>query len=511
MHKALAGLAQARIARSIVVSTLTATILVPLMASTLSAQPQRSVGTVRGTVYDSLTRKPLADAVVEVQETARLAYTDKEGRFTLDSVPTGVQRLSFSSPTLDSLGLYGFAREVDVTNDTRRVLLATPSFSTVYSRICTTAESPSRDSAIVFGTVYDATSRTPLSKAQVSLRWLQSSGGGKELSNPGRTTSTGVDGVYGICGVPVDVALTTTARHDSIASGSFTTVVGPARMLRRDLYLSRELGQTADLRTNATPSTGSGIVRGTVRDERGKALAGALVSLTTGNRTTETDAEGRYRLVSVPLGTQELNVQQIGRGGVNRIIDVTSHEDGVHDIVLRTTTVLATMNVRGKVGADQAGFLRRKQEGIARVVEREEILKRNDIGSALKRVPGLRVTQQLGTTLVEGTRPMCIGAVPMVIDGNPMPSPRNSTTFSAPSGSGGAIPRTGTVPGAPSSSQNSVVSAANNARLDQLMINDVVAIEFHPGPASVPMEYWVGPPPQCGLILIWTVASNWHK
>lgn len=67
-----------------------------------------------------------------------------------------------------------------------------------------------------------------------------------------------------------------------------------------------------------------------------------------------------------------------------------------HDFVLRGTTVLATMNVRGKVGADQAGFLRRKQDGMVRVVEREEILKRSDIGSALKRLPGLRVAQNWG-------------------------------------------------------------------------------------------------------------------
>ncbi|HEY0931612.1 MAG TPA: carboxypeptidase regulatory-like domain-containing protein [Gemmatimonas sp.] len=461
-------------------------LLVPALAA---AQPQRSVGTVRGIVYDSLTRRPLRDAVIEVRETAQITYSDAQGRFTIDSVPLGPQQLTFSSPTLDSLGLYGFARDVDVTKDTRGVLLATPSFNTVYRRICPATERPSKDSAIVFGTVFDATSRAPLSKAQVSLAWLEPSDGGKELSNPERTAPTGDDGVYGICGVPADVALTTKARHDSIASSAITTVVGPARMLRRDLYLSRELNRPG----SAVSSAGAGIVRGTVRDERGKALSGALVSLTAGNRTTETDADGQYRLVNVPLGTQALSVQQIGRQGISRIIDVTSREDGPHDIVLsRAATVLETMDVRAK-GEHQLGFLRRKNQGFARVIERKEILKRQDIPSALNRMPGLRVTQTPLGPEVTGSRPVCNGPIPIVIDGVPLRPPgtadlgRNSKS---------------TAPPAP---------PPNGAILERLQINDVMAMEYHPGAASVPTEYWPFALPSCGIVLVWTVLSRWEK
>jgi hypothetical protein len=463
-------------------------LLTPALAA---AQPQRALGTVRGTVYDSLTRRPLAEAVVEVQETAQLAYTDKQGRFTIDSVPIGPQQLTFSAPALDSLGLYGFAREVEVTNDTRSVLLATPSFNTVYRRICPATERPSKDSAIVFGTVYDAASRAPLGKAQVSLTWLEPSDGGKELNSPERTARTGDDGVYGICGVPIDVALTTKARHDSIASGSVNTVVGPARMLRRDLYLSRELNRPG----SAVSPSGSGIVRGTVRDERGKALSGALVSLTAGNRTTETDADGRYRLVSVPLGTQALSVQQIGRQGISRIVDVTPREDSPHDIVLaRSATVLETMDVRAK-GEHQIGFLRRKSLGFARVIERKEILKRQDIPSALNRMPGLRVTGTPQGPEVTGSRPICNGPIPIVIDGVPHRAPG---TIDFGRGSASAPPPPPPPP-------------PNGAILERLQINDVLAIEYHPNGASVPLEYWPFPPSLCGVVLVWTVFSRWEK
>ncbi|HEY0931614.1 MAG TPA: carboxypeptidase regulatory-like domain-containing protein [Gemmatimonas sp.] len=485
MHKALA-----RFALSLIGSTL-------LWSTTAVAQPVRALGTVRGMVFDSLTRRPLTDAVVEVQETARLAYTDKQGRFALDSVPIGVQQLSFSSPTLDSLGVYGFAREIDVTADTRGVVLSTPSFRTMYDRLCPAADNAPRDSAIVFGTVYDAATRVPISKASVTLRWYETGGDGRDflILTPERSTFTADDGVYGICGVPSDLALSTSAAHDSATSGTFSTVVGTSRLLRRDLYVSRELTSAVAADTSARAPRGTGVVRGTVRDESGNALVGALVVLTTVDRTTHTDSLGRYRFANVPLGTQELSVRQLGRGALYRVIDVTGVEGSTHDFVLPVATVLATMNVRGsaRVGVDQAGFLRRKRQGFARIVEREEIQKRYDIGAALDRIPGLRTVRSLGTIEVVGSRPDCAGPMNVVIDGVPMFRFRNNPSI--PRGQESALPPAG----------------MNGSRLDALAVNDVIAIEFHPSATTVPMEYWQGEPPRCGLLLIWTVFSRWQQ
>lgn len=485
MHKALT-----RFALSLIGSTV-------FWSTPVAAQPMRALGTVRGIVFDSLSRKPLTDAVVEVRETARLAYTDKQGRFTLDSVPIGAQQLSFSSPTLDSLGVYGFAREIDVTADTRGVVLSTPSFRTVYDRLCPAAGNAPRDSAIVFGTVYDAATRAPISKASVTLRWYETGGDGRDflILTPERSTFTADDGVYGICGVPSDLALSTSAAHDSATSGTFSTVVGASRLLRRDLYVSRELTSAVAADTGTRAPQGTGVVRGTVRDESGNALVGALVVLTTVDRTTHTDSLGRYRFGNVPLGTQELSVRQMGRGALYRVIDVTRVEGSTHDFVLPVATVLATMNVRGtaRMGVDQAGFLRRKRQGFARIIEHEEIQKRYDIGSALARIPGLRVNRSMGGTEVVGSRAVCNSPIPIVLDGVPMRMYGNNSTISREANS--AVPQMPT----------------NGSRLDALAVSDVVAIEYHPGGATIPMEYWQGMPPTCGLILIWTVFSRWQQ
>jgi len=67
--------------------------------------------------------------VIEVRETAQITYSDAQGRFTIDSVPLGAQQLTFSSPTLDLLGLYGFARDVMGTPPSCGLIIIWTTFS----------------------------------------------------------------------------------------------------------------------------------------------------------------------------------------------------------------------------------------------------------------------------------------------------------------------------------------------------------------------------------------------
>ena len=71
-----------------------------------SAAPQPALGTIRGTVYDSLSGRAMAGATVELASPARVVLTDRRGNFSIDSVPVGSHRLGFSSPDLDSIGLF---------------------------------------------------------------------------------------------------------------------------------------------------------------------------------------------------------------------------------------------------------------------------------------------------------------------------------------------------------------------------------------------------------------------
>ena len=113
-----------------------ALVLPPLLSSAPITPAPQSIaqppltGTIRGTVYDSLGGRALAGATVELVSPARVVKTDQRGNFALDSVPVGANRLVFSAPDLDSIGLFGFARDLDVRAGAQQVTLATPSFKT---------------------------------------------------------------------------------------------------------------------------------------------------------------------------------------------------------------------------------------------------------------------------------------------------------------------------------------------------------------------------------------------
>jgi hypothetical protein len=464
----------------------------PGVGSAQSAVSTTRWGTIRGTVYDSLGRSALVGATVELASPARTVTTDKRGNFSIDSVPVGANRLTFSAPVLDSIGLFGFARELDIRAGDQRITLATPSFGTLHARLCAPTDVAARDSAIMFGTVYDARTRTPVKLATVTFGWYAVEvTGGPQLVEVQRSAVADDDGNYGRCGLPDDMALRTNASTAIATSGTISNVIGRARVMRRDLFISDEM--RTDSAAGAAPGVtrGSGVVRGTVRDERGGPLLNALVVLLSSDRTTRTDSLGQYRFPAVPLGTQELSVRQVGRGALYRTIDVTADGPVEESFVLPTATVLATMNVRGerRVGSDQAEFQLRKRVGVGRFLDQAEISKRFDMPSALQRLAGLSAQRTPSGLSITNRRGGCEPLI--VIDGVPN-SFRNS---------GSTIPLPGTA-GLPMPSMPEM-------RIDALNVRDVVAVEYYAGLTGLPMQYATGDAPRCGMLLIWTVFSRW--
>jgi Carboxypeptidase regulatory-like domain len=476
---------------------------VPAIGSAQSAASAPRLGTIRGTVYDSLGRSALVGATVELASPARTVTTDKRGTFTIDSVPPGANRLTFSAPVLDSIGLFGFAREFEVRAGDQRITLATPSFGTLHARLCAPTDVAARDSAIMFGTVYDARTRSPVKQATVTFGWYAVDvTAGPQLVEVRRDAMADDAGNYGRCGLPDDMALRTYASTAAAVSGTISNVIGSARVMRRDLFISEEMkgdttsapsaGSASAPPAAAAPATrGSGVVRGTVRDERGGPLLNALVVLLSSDRTTRTDSLGQYRFAAVPLGTQELSVRQVGRGALYRTIDVTADGPVEESFVLPTTTVLATMNVRGerRLGSDQTEFLQRKRVGFGRYLDQAEISRRFDTPAALQRIPGLRVLRSFGGINVMNQRTGCEPLI--VIDGVPNSMRNSSSTIPLP---GAAAAPTPSMP---------------EMRIETLSVRDVFAIEYYPGLSGMPMKYATGDAPRCGMLLIWTVFSRW--
>lgn len=218
-----------------------------LTASSVRAQtqvPVRAVATsvvsLRGVVFDSLQGKPVRRALVEISGLPHTALSDDSGRFRIDDVPAGKHRLTFSAPSLDSLGLFAFAGDVETRGEREQeVRLSTPSFRTMYARLCAPVDQAPRDSAIIFGAVRDAQSGAMVGAARVAFTWpaLGASGSAVQLDVM-RETQTAADGSYGVCGLPSTRPLRAQASTATAASGPSQLQVGPTRIARFDLTVS---------------------------------------------------------------------------------------------------------------------------------------------------------------------------------------------------------------------------------------------------------------------------------
>ncbi|MBL0937690.1 MAG: carboxypeptidase regulatory-like domain-containing protein [Gemmatimonadaceae bacterium] len=455
--------------------------------------PERiqTTGILEGIAFDSLTMKPLPGATVELLQPARSVVADKNGRFRMDSVPIGTRRLAFSSPELDSIGLFAFARDFEVATGRQSIRLTTPSMATFYDRLCPAQANPIRDSAIVFGTVYDARSGAALDSAHVSFAWytVMTDGKGVRLGEASREAITDSAGAYVICGLPSDITVTTTATRSGASSGRITQIVGNARLLRREFRVSDDFNASG----SAGRSGSNGVVRGLVVDEKGGALSNALVMLIASDRVTRTDNQGRFTFANAPLGTQELSVRQIGAGAVYQVVDVRA-DVAAEDlrITLPSTATLTRVNVRAErtAGSDRAGYLRRRKMGIGEFIDEKEIAMRPDVASVLQRITGLLVEKTMLGLKINVRRPGC-GAPLIVIDGFPA-SGRGTTS---------TIPLDATAP-------VQMMSPAE-ARLNALNPRDIVAVEYHTGANMVPMEYGNASRPDCGMLLVWTVFARW--
>lgn len=447
-----------------------------------------AVTTIRGVVMDSLTMQPLQRARVEVESSGRSAITDAQGAFRIDSVQIGPQRLIYSAPTLDSIGLFGFAADIEVRANQPPIGLATPSFATFHARLCAPSKTVSVDSAIVFGTVYNARTRARVRNATVGLRWFAvDTVGGTRLTEPTRDVRSDEDGSYGMCGLPADLTLTTAVSTGELSSGTTSLTIGHVRILRRDFYVSEEL-----ISDSAGLHQGSGVLRGTVVNERGQAMVGALILLGGYGQSTRTDSLGRWTLRNVPLGTQEVSVRQLGSGALIRTIDVLAEAMPDEHFVVPDATVLATVNVRGVniPGRDQAGFLARRRRGFGYFVEGKEIAIRPDVAAVLKRLPGLQVIDGMAGLTLRSTRGYQCGSPNIVIDGVPSAVWGRSSTIPLSDADAGAAP-------------------TPNLILASLSPRDVVGVEYYPSAGEAPAQFALGGPPRCGMLLVWTSASRW--
>ncbi len=386
-------------------------------ATVSHAQAVTPTGSVSGIVFDSLERRPLVGAGVQLvggdanPGFTRTAVSDSLGRFMLADVPAGRYMLGFFHDMLDSLGLEPPLQEVFMQRPVPlRVELSIPSPLRLRAAICGTepaAQAVAPDStAFIVGFVRDASDREPASGAAVTAEWLELSftAAGMLRRVPRLVATTGANGWYAICNVPRDGTLAMLASRGADSTDRLEVQVPATGFMRRDLYLARPIMRDtvvagAASGTGSTPTrqrirSGDGRITGRiVTADSSRAVAGAIVAMRNGPETRAND-RGEFLLLGAPIGTQMLDVRAVGFSPARRPVNVLAGAAPVRIALSSTRSVLDTVRVRAQRALDQrmGGFTeRRRSSGASRFFNAEDIARRQPVllVDLFRTIPGM--------------------------------------------------------------------------------------------------------------------------
>lgn len=460
---------------------LVAVLLAPAGGRGLAAQqvtvPGRPFGSLRGTVFDSLSSQPLDRARVWIEGTARSVLTDGRGRFAFDSVPEGTRGILFEHPALDSIGFPQFGRRVAVSGGdaTTTADLAVPSLATIYRTLCGSPPPSQARGAdpvgVIFGSVSDAGNGTRLAGARVEVSWLQLTferGAGRgRLIDMGRTALNARSdslGNFYLCGVPTRQMVSLAAGTASSATGRLDVLVGPRRVTRQDLLIA------VDTLTIGLDSSGkligTALVSGTVRTEGGQPLQGAYAGVDDASFEATSDASGRFLLRHLPAGSHMLTVRAIGYGAHRVPVELRAHDTLRVNAVLRGLTVLDTLTVSAPRSLLLGEMVDRLRRGWGNSVMGPTVRRAGQMATVVQQLPSVTVRDN-GRDLAIISR---IGGrecnAHIWIDG----------------------------------------WRADAEQLRSMRPRDILAVEWYPRGTQVPLRYQPTALDHCGVLLVWTDA-----
>ncbi|MEX2178317.1 MAG: carboxypeptidase regulatory-like domain-containing protein [Gemmatimonadaceae bacterium] len=415
--------------------------------------------TVKGVAFDSLRGGPLAEAVIMIAGLDRRVTTDARGRFEFDSVPPGPRTFQVQHASLDSIGFHGFARQFAITTGSANVVLAFPSFRTLWAAACDGA--PKRDSGFVYGTISEAAGRGPVADATVELSWIETTydkqNGVRQRRHRVETRSN-ANGTYVVCGVPMPHWFRLEA---STASGEQGTVDLPPHNLlveRRNLLIAPASVDSAHF----------GRIAGVLTDENGYPYSEARV-IVDDSLETRTDGEGRFAFHHVPAGTRRVQILSLGTMPLVTTVDVFPGMSAGVTHQLRRVTTLDVVRVigtnRGRVIAEQ--LEERRKTGFGYTMDMTELAAHASLETALREMPGATMVRQQGDFALltsDGRGGQCTASV--WVDGARM-----------------AV-----------------------AALNMIHPREIMVIEFFPRPSVVPMQFrgLDRESAICGAVVVWT-------
>ena len=446
---------------------------------TISAHAQSLSGVLRDSLlYDG----PLPNATIWIEGTHKETKTDLLGRFKFDSLPPGTYRLSFNHPAFDAAGVGAPRWRVDLpAQGLRGVLLATPSPDSRYARLCPTARTP--DQGYIVGSVRDAAADSGVAGAVVNVMWTQitvSRTTGVQTLRKNARAETDRQGLYVVCGVPIDGDLTAWATFGTASTGLITLSLAHRTLAAREFSVATKTLQAS---SSAADSAALGArLDGVVKNIDGEPIPDARVYVR-GNRTiAKTTASGAFSMGGLPGGTQVLEATAVGYQPNHQTVDLKPGGGQRAEVVLgKTVQRLPTVEAVGKLGNDESSFLDRARRGFGYFITEDDIKKKGSITfeDIIRTVPGMQVVpvgQGYRIISSRGQADLLSNCAPQYfLDGSPF-----------------------------------FVDISNG---DPFPVNptEIRAIEVYAGTAGVPVEFQRMQSGGCGVIAIWTKRGGFTK
>lgn len=297
--------------------------------------------TIAGIVFDSLSIRPLSNAIIQVSGLDVTTSTDASGAFELPAIDAGFYTIVARHPKLDTLGLGELGADLDLSASKSDVFLSIPSFARLWSNSCT--RTPPKDSGFVYGIVRESGTREVLPDTRVRVLWTDVTvGADKKILQTNRTAEAKTNdfGEYAVCGIPVDVPLDVVAELDVKTQTTLGLSASASRVQHQDV--------TIDMITSTATTGRAGAIKGRITNASGDGMFNVRVSVN-GVVGARSDSAGAFMIQRVATGTRTVGFMAIGVSPISRIVEVMEDQTTDVSIKLERVTLLEKVAVTGKV------------------------------------------------------------------------------------------------------------------------------------------------------------------
>jgi len=385
-----------------------------LFASVLASSVGQAQVTVTGTVTDSVSHRPLAGAMIQIEaqpsRVVKMATSDSLGVYRVDSLAPGAYIIGFFHPALDSLGIDLSPKRFTITGPTgeQQVNLAIPPAEKIESQLC--RSSTAQDSTgLLIGHLRDADTRMPR-QGTVTVLWMELTigQGGVKRNRQQIPVKSNELGWFALCGLPTDADLEASAQASGEESGVIELRIPPGSLLLRDFLVSKADSEVAQVDDSSAVKAvlplpmlrrGSARVSGAVHNDKGKPIGNADVTVPGTGLDGRTGDSGTFSLAGLPSGTQTVEVRAIGFEPKRIAVDLSKERLTTLDVVLdKPVQTLDAVKIYGRGNAAMAEFQRRLRNGFGHILTPADIAKRNALETTdlLRTVPGVRVVPTRG-------------------------------------------------------------------------------------------------------------------